>query len=54
MPRDMGESGWSRGQSVPRLVSLRAGYSLNDATYRNFVQPDPVTGEHQNLRGKQV
>ena len=37
---------------APRWLDVNAGYSLNDATYRRFVEPDPVTGENQSLRGK--
>ena len=39
---------------APQVVDLTAGYSLNDPTYRNFVEPDPVTGENASLRGKQI
>jgi iron complex outermembrane receptor protein len=37
---------------APRWLDLSAAYSLDDATYRRFVEPDPVTGDNRSLRGK--
>jgi iron complex outermembrane receptor protein len=40
--------------SAPRFIELDASYSYTRASYRTFVDVDPVTGENQSLKGKQV
>lgn len=39
---------------APYLIDLSVGYSLTDATFRRFVNPDPITGENESLRGKRL
>jgi iron complex outermembrane receptor protein len=59
---DFTQAGKQRSQGLdfavsyhaPILIDLSAGYSLTDATFRNFVNADPITGESKDLRGKHV
>jgi len=57
---DFTQAGKQRSQGIdlalayhaPQWIDLSAGYSLTDATFRNFINADPVTGENKDLRGK--
>ena len=59
---DFTQAGKQRSQGIdlaltyhaPQWIDVSAGYSLNDATFREFVNADPVTGENKDLRGKHL